>query len=200
MRVCNMTAEFANRSRSVVRSRLRLGLVVAAIVSLTACSDRDQREAERKAAEAQQQAGEAVEKAKDKAGEAASDASKAAKDVAASAKDVAKEVGAEAKDVALKGASAAAAIGSEAAVAAGRATAVASVRAAGALRTGAIRAAFLRESSLDVSDVDVDTDEPAKHVLLKGRVKSAAQKEAIDRIAHDKAPGYTIENRLVVKR
>ena len=191
MHVIHPTAEFANRPRGVFRGRLRLGFIVAAF-SLAACSNQDKREAERKAAEAAKQAGEAVEKAKDKASETADEAAKAAKDVAA-------KVGPVAKDAALKGASAAAALGSEAAVAAGRATASASVRAAGALRTGAIRAALLRDQSLDVSNVDIDTDELAKRVVLKGRVKSTAQRTAIERIAQDKAPGYTIENRLLVK-
>jgi hypothetical protein len=185
MRVTYRTAEFVNRPGRDFWRRLRIGFVVAGVVSLAACSQSDQREAERKAAEAAKQAGEAVEKAKDKAGE--------------TARDVAAQVGPAARDAALKGASAAAAIGSQAVVAAGRATEAASVRAAGALRTGAIRAALLRESSLDVTDVNVDTDEPAKRVVLKGRVKSTTQRSAIERITQDKAPGYTIENRLVVK-
>jgi osmotically-inducible protein OsmY len=161
-------------------------------VSLVGCSNEDKREAERKAAEAKKQAATAVEKAREQASEKAKEASK-------SAAEVAKKVGAEAKDVALKGASAAAAAGSEAAVAAGKASEVAAVRAAGALRTGSIRAALLREKSLDVSDVRIDTDEPAKRVVLTGRVKSGIQKAEIERIAKEKAPGYTLENRLVVR-
>jgi osmotically-inducible protein OsmY len=70
------------------------------------------------------------------------------------------------------------------------------VRAAGALRTGAIKAALLAETSLDVSDVDVDTIESAKRVILKGRVRSEAAKTAVERIAAAKAPGYTIDNQL----
>jgi osmotically-inducible protein OsmY len=89
-------------------------------------------------------------------------------------------------------------VGSEAAITAGRATESAAVRAAGALRTGAIRAALLRDESLDVSGVDVNTDEPARRVTLEGRVKNAVQRAAVERIAKEKAPGYTVENKLKI--
>jgi osmotically-inducible protein OsmY len=192
MRVKTSTVEFVMQSLGTFIRRWKMGVTVAAVAAMAACSHNDQREAERKAKDAAKQAGDAVEKAKDKAGEAADQASQAAKDIAA-------KVGPQAKDVALKGASAAAAVGSQAAVVAGHALETASIRAAGALRTGAIRAALLRDSSLDVSHVDVDTNETAKRVVLTGHVKSRTDRDAVDRIAHDKAPGYTIENRLVVK-
>jgi colicin import membrane protein len=193
MQTTQRTAEVVSDSPNPRRRRWWVAAAMAtSVVSLVSCSDAQQREAERKAEEARKQAGEAVEKARDQAGEAAKEASKAAQKTAS-------KLGAEAKDVALKGASAAAAVGSEAAVSAGKASEVAAIRAAGALRTGAIRAALLRDESLDVSDVDVNTEEPAKRVVLLGRVKTAAQKAAVERIAKEKAPGYTVENRLTVR-
>lgn len=188
-------AEAASRWCATGSAAIAVGI---ALVTLTGCSRADQREAEKKAAEAAEQAGAAVEKARDSASAAASDASKAAEGAAATAKDAAAKYGAEAKDAALKGASAAAALGSEAAVTAGRATEQAAVKAAGALRTGAIRAALLRDSSLDVSNVDVTTDEPGKRVTLDGRVRTAGQRAAVERIAKGKAAGYTVENRLKI--
>jgi osmotically-inducible protein OsmY len=200
------TVEVVDRSRRDDGPRARrvgLAAVTLAALLFAACSTSAQRDAERKADEAKKQAGEAVEKARDAAGDAAKDATQAAKDAAAtvkeSAKDAAAKYGPVAKDAALKGAAAAAELGSAAAVTAGQATESAAIRAAGLLRTGAIRAALLRESSLDVSDVDIDTNESGKRVLIKGRVKSEAQRRAVERIAHERAAGYTIENRLVVK-
>jgi hypothetical protein len=199
MRTTKPTAEFQGRARDthwrICRAGLGIGIL---IISVSACSNADKKEAERKAAEAKERAAAAVEKARDETSEAAKDASKAAEGMTKSAKEAATKFGAQAKDAALKGASAAAGVGSDAAVAAGKATEVAAVRAAGALRTGAIRAALLREPSLDVSHVNIDTDEPAKRVVLSGRVKTTAARATVERLAREKAPGYTVENRLVV--
>lgn len=199
MRVTRRKVELAGSASVERRRKWTIVPVAALILSMVACSDSQQREAERQAAEARKQADTAVEKARESAGDAAKEASKAAQGAAETAKEAASKLGAQAKDAALEGASAAAAIGSQAAVSAGRATENASVRAAGALRTGAIRAALLRNESLDVSDVDVNTDEATKRVVLLGRVKSAVEKATVERIAREKAPGYTVENRLTVR-
>ena len=174
-----------------LRWLVAIGLA-AAIVSGVACSNKEQEDAERQAREAAAQAGAAAEKAREQA-------SAAAKDATEKAKEAAKTLGAEARDLGLKGASAAAKAGSEAAVVAGEAAQVAGVKAAGLLRTGAIKAALLGNNTLDVSDVDIDTDEARKLVVLKGRARTAGEKAAIARIAHEKAPGYHIENQLAVR-
>ena len=71
--------------------------------------------------------------------------------------------------------------------------------AAGVLRTGAVKAALLHDSSIDVSDVDVDTNEVARRVTLKGRVESAAVRDKVVDLAREAAPGYTIDNELTIR-
>jgi hypothetical protein len=186
MRQNSWTVKFAH-----LRWLVAIGLS-AAIVSGAACSNKEKEEAERKAREAAARASAAAEKASEQA-------AAAAKDAAEKAKEAAKELGSEARDAALKGASAAAKAGSEAAVVAGDAAQAAGVRAAGLLRTGAIKSALLADKALDVSEVDIDTDEARKVVVLKGRARSAAEKAAIAKIAAEKAPGYRIENQLTVR-
>ena len=122
-----------------------------------------------------------------------------ASEAAKAAKDAADKYGPKAKDAALRGAKVAAEYGADAAVVAGRAAESGAVKAAGLLRTGAIRAALLRESTLDVSNVDVDTNESGKRVLLSGTVKSASQRTAVERITKEAAAGYAIDNEIVVK-
>lgn len=180
------------RHRGLHRARITVTAVACCIaLAGAACSNDEQREAEERARRAAEQAETAVEKARD----TAEDAARQAGDLA----DQAKVVAADAKQTALKGAAVAAQAGAEAAVVAGAAAQTGAVKAAGLLRTGAIKAALLADKSLDVSDVDVDTDEPRRHVVLTGQARSAAQKAAIERVAAAKAPGYTIENRLTVR-
>ena len=71
--------------------------------------------------------------------------------------------------------------------------------AAGVLRTGAVKAALLHDTSIDVSDVDVDTNEVARRVTLKGRVQSAAVRDKVIDLARGAAPGYTIQNELTIR-
>lgn len=209
MRVTNETVEMverievSRRRTSRARALTKTAGAIAMGLWLAACTSDAQRDAEQKAAEAKKEAGEAVEKARESAKDAAAEASKAAQDAAATVKESAREAAAKygpaAKDAALRGAKAAAEVGADAAVAAGRATESAAIKAAGLLRTGAIRAALLRETSLDVSNVDIDTDEPGRRVVIKGSVKTAAQRDAVDRITKQTAPGYVVENLVVVK-
>ena len=135
---------------------------------------RSRREGREKIGAAAEKAGEkigaAAEKLGDKLGPASEDAAKSARDAAA------------------KGAAVAAAAGAE-----GLTTA------AGVLRTGAVKAALLHDSSIDVSDVDVDTNEVARRVTLKGRVQSAAVRDKVVDLAREAAPGYTIDNELTIR-
>ena len=172
---------------SGIRSRTwwAVSCLVAVLSTGIACSQSDQQEAERKARETAARAKEEAGKAADKA--------------AAATKDAASKLGENARDAALKGASAAADAGAKAAVVAGEATQVAAVKAAGLLRTSAIKSALLADQTLDTSDVNIDTDEARKIVVLKGRVRSAREKTAIGRIAAEKAPGYTVQDQLVVR-
>ena len=67
------------------------------------------------------------------------------------------------------------------------------------LRTGAVKAALLHDTSIDVSDVDVDTNEVARRVTVKGRVQSAAVRDKVIDLAREAAPGYTIQNELTIR-
>ena len=75
----------------------------------------------------------------------------------------------------------------------------AAVSAAGVLRTGAVKAALLQDRTIDVSDVDVTTDQVARRVTLKGRVASAAVRDTVVDLARGAAPGYTIDNELSIR-
>jgi hypothetical protein len=57
----------------------------------------------------------------------------------------------------------------------------------------------LQDRSIDVSDVDVDTDQVARRVRLKGRVSSAGAREKVVDLAREAAPGYTIDNELTIR-
>ena len=61
-----------------------------------------------------------------------------------------------------------------------------------------VKAALMADSSIDASHIDVDTDASAKTVTLKGSVPSRNQRAAADKIAREKAEGYTIVNQLTV--
>jgi osmotically-inducible protein OsmY len=61
-----------------------------------------------------------------------------------------------------------------------------------------VKAALMADSSIDASNINVDTDASAKTVTLKGSVPSRNQRAAADRIAREKAEGYTIVNQLTV--
>ena len=63
-----------------------------------------------------------------------------------------------------------------------------------------VKTALQADPSIDATRIDVDTDENTKTVTLKGSVATAAQKAAAERIAKDKAAGYTVRNSLTVAR
>jgi osmotically-inducible protein OsmY len=62
-----------------------------------------------------------------------------------------------------------------------------------------VKAALLQDNTIDVSDVDVDTDQVARRVTLKGRVRSAAVRDKVIDLAREAAPGYTIDNELTIR-
>jgi osmotically-inducible protein OsmY len=70
--------------------------------------------------------------------------------------------------------------------------------AAGGSQTLDIKTALMADSAVDASHIDVDTDGATKTVTLKGRVPSAAQKAAAERIARAHANGYKVRNTLTV--
>jgi osmotically-inducible protein OsmY len=61
-----------------------------------------------------------------------------------------------------------------------------------------VKAALMADSSIDASHIDVDTDASTKTVTLKGSVPTRNQRAAADKIAREKAEGYTIVNKLAV--
>ena len=69
---------------------------------------------------------------------------------------------------------------------------------AGGSQTLDIKTALMADKAVDASHIDVDTDGATKTVTLKGRVPSAAQKAAAERIARAHANGYKVRNTLTV--
>lgn len=68
----------------------------------------------------------------------------------------------------------------------------------GAKQTFDVKAALMADTSIDASHIDVDTNGDTRTVTLKGTVPTAAQKAEAERIARDKAEGYTVVNQLTV--
>ena len=68
-----------------------------------------------------------------------------------------------------------------------------------AAQTMQIKTALIDADNLDANDIDVDTDGATKTVTLKGHVPTAAQKAAAERIAKEKAPDYTVVNKIDVR-
>jgi osmotically-inducible protein OsmY len=67
-----------------------------------------------------------------------------------------------------------------------------------AKQTFDVKAALTADTSIDASHIDVDTSHDMRTVTLKGTVPTAAQKAGAERIAREKAEGYTIVNDLTV--
>jgi osmotically-inducible protein OsmY len=63
-----------------------------------------------------------------------------------------------------------------------------------------VRAALMADKTIDASKIDVDADGATKTVTLKGSVPTAAQKSAAEKLAREKADGYTVRNRLTVMK
>lgn len=67
-----------------------------------------------------------------------------------------------------------------------------------ATTTALVKSALTADTTVDASHIDVDSNGAAKTVTLKGRVPNAAQRAAAERIARDKAEGYTVINQLTI--
>src|ERR1044071_589607 len=61
-----------------------------------------------------------------------------------------------------------------------------------------VKAALLADKNVDASHIDIDVNKEAKVLYLRGTVPTAAQKAAAERIARDKADGFTVRNELTV--
>jgi osmotically-inducible protein OsmY len=61
-----------------------------------------------------------------------------------------------------------------------------------------VKVALMADPNVDGSAIDVDADAATKTIHLKGRVPTAAQKSAAERIARDKAQGWKVHNMLTV--
>ena len=117
-----------------------------------------------------------AEKSADKAAAAAAETKDAAKEAAADVKDATKDVRAEVKDEAKDAAGA--------------------VKAA--IETIDVKSALMADRSVDASHINVDTFHETKTVVLKGSVKTAAQRAEAARIAAAEAPSYRIDNQLTI--
>jgi len=66
-------------------------------------------------------------------------------------------------------------------------------------QTARVKMALMADTTIDASDVNVDTSNDTKTVTLNGSVKSEAQKARAETLATEKAPGYTVVNNLIIK-
>ena len=69
---------------------------------------------------------------------------------------------------------------------------------AAAVETISVKSALMADRTVDSSRINVDTLRETKTVVLKGSVKTAAQRDEAARIAAASAPGYRIDNQLIV--
>jgi osmotically-inducible protein OsmY len=69
----------------------------------------------------------------------------------------------------------------------------------GALETGQVKTALTTDSRIDASDINVDTNEDAKSVTLRGTVPTEEQKKLAEEVATAKAVGYKVINDLTIK-
>ena len=117
-----------------------------------------------------------AERNADKAAAAAAETKADAKEVAADVKDATKDARAEVKDEAKDAAGA--------------------IKAA--VETMDVKSALMADRTVDASHINVDTFHETKTVVLKGSVKTAAQRAEAARIAAAEAPSYRIDNQLTI--
>lgn len=67
-----------------------------------------------------------------------------------------------------------------------------------AIETIDVKAALMADRTVDASHINVDTFHETKTVVLKGSVKTAAQRAEAARIAAAEAPSYRIDNQLTI--
>lgn len=130
-----------------------------------------------------------------KAREESRDAAAASREAGAEAKDAGRDAGAAIKEAGREVGNAAEKAGDTLAGAAKDAGA--EIHAS--KQTLDVKTALMADSSVDASNINVDTDDKTKTVTLKGTVPNAAQKATAERIAKAKAGGYKVRNTLTVK-
>ena len=67
-----------------------------------------------------------------------------------------------------------------------------------AVETIDVKSALMADRTVDASHINVDTFHETKTIVLKGSVKTATQRDEAARIAAAEAPGYRIDNQLMV--
>jgi len=67
-----------------------------------------------------------------------------------------------------------------------------------AIETVDVKSALMADRTVDASHINVDTFHETKTVVLKGSVKTATQRDEAARIAAAEAPGYRIDNQLII--
>jgi osmotically-inducible protein OsmY len=164
-----------------------LGLGLALALGLASACGNTAEGVKQDSRENTEKAREGAEAVKQESAEATKSVGDAAKDLGSAIKQESKDVGSaikqESKDV-----------GS---AIAGGAKDVASDVAA-KTQTLEVKTALLAAKGIDASHIDVDTDAGTKTVTLKGSVPTSDQKAAAERVARDKAKGYTVRNLLTV--
>jgi osmotically-inducible protein OsmY len=68
-----------------------------------------------------------------------------------------------------------------------------------AIETADIKSALTLDDVVDASGINVDTNGDAKVVVLKGTVPTEDQRVRAETIAQREAPGYRVDNQLVVR-
>ena len=63
-----------------------------------------------------------------------------------------------------------------------------------------IKAALMADETIDSTTIDVETDADTRTIVLKGHVRSAAEKSKAASIATAKAPAYRVQNNLEVRQ
>ena len=132
-------------------------------------------------------------------GVACDNTARGAREDAAKAEQEAKEATAEAKAEAREEAAEAKAEGRDAAADARKAANEAGSAVGAAAETIDVKTALMADTTVDASDINVDTFHETKTVVLKGSVPTAAQRAEAGRIAAREAEGYRVDNQLIVK-
>jgi osmotically-inducible protein OsmY len=62
-----------------------------------------------------------------------------------------------------------------------------------------VKQALVRDETVDASNIDVDVDDDARTVILRGSVPTAAQKTKAEAVARTRAKDYTVHNKLALR-
>jgi osmotically-inducible protein OsmY/predicted small secreted protein len=154
-----------------------LGALAVTVLSLGACRNTAEgvkKDSEENAAKARQEGQAAKEGSRDAADKSGDKAKEVGDKVAEGAKEVGEKIKEGAKDIGTElGAS---------------------------KQTLDVKAALMADKNIDASHIDVDSDASTRTVSLKGTVPTAAQKAAAEKVARDKADGYSVRNLLTVAK